>query len=268
MKRIVFRWLKVIIIIYCLGGIAIYYLQNKIFFHPEPLDAGYHYQFDYPYKEVNIPYSNESVINVIQFTTADTLVKGVVLYFHGNRKNISWYARFAPTFTKHGYEVWMLDYPGYGKSTGAFTEKQLYDWSLTCYKLARARFAPAQIILYGKSLGSGIAAQLASVRDCRSLILETPYYSFPSILGSYLPVYPTQKMIHFKIPTWQYLQNVTAPVTIFHGTDDGTIRYRNAKRLQPFLKPGDQFVTIEDGSHNDLNTFRLYQEKVDSLLKN
>jgi pimeloyl-ACP methyl ester carboxylesterase len=267
MKRTLFRWLKVIIIVYCLVGMAVYYLQDKIFFRPEPLDAGYKYQFDHPYKEVNIPYTNSSVINIIQFTTLDTAVKGVVLYFHGNRKNISWYARFAPIFTKHGYEVWMIDYPGYGKSTGDFTEQQLYDWALACYKLARARFAPLNITLYGKSLGSGIAAQLASVRDCKALILETPYYSFPSVLGSYLPIYPMEKMVHFKIPTWQYLQNVTAPVTIFHGTDDGVIRYRNGKRLIPYLKKGDEFVTIEDGSHNDLSKFPIYQQKMDSLLK-
>jgi uncharacterized protein len=267
MKKHLVRWLKIIIIVYCLIGIGIYYLQDKLLFHPEPLDAGYLYQFDHPYKEINIPYSEGSVINLIRFTTVDTPAKGVVLYFHGNRKNIGWYARFAPAFTKQGYEVWMMDYPGYGKSTGAFTERQLYDWSLVCYKLARARFSPDSIILYGKSMGSGIATQLASIRDCKRLMLETPYYSFPSILSSYLPMYPMEKMVQFKIPTWKYLQLVTAPVTIFHGTDDWIIRYQNAKRLQPFLKKGDQFITIEDGSHNNLDTFPRYQQTLDSLLR-
>jgi uncharacterized protein len=74
-------------------------------------------------------------------------------------------------------------------------------------------------------------------------------------------------MIHFKLPTYQYLQNVSTPVIIFHGTDDTTIPYRNAKKLKPFLKPGDAFVTIEEAHHNDLQKFPQYQQKLDSLLR-
>lgn len=267
MKKKHIRWISIVIMIYCLIGIGIYYLQDKVLFHPEPVDINHHYNFPAPYREVNIPYATGVNMNVIQFTTTRPAPLGVVLYFHGNKQNITRYAPVAPAFTKQGYEVWMLDYPGYGKSTGPFTEQRLYDWALVFYKLARARFKPDSIILYGRSMGSGIAAQLAAIRDCRHLVLETPYYSFPAVIGAYCPLYPVERMIRFKIPTWQYLQQVTAPVTIFHGTRDGVIRYSNAQRLKPFLKPGDQFITIEGGSHNDLNSFPLYQQKLDALLQ-
>lgn len=160
----------------------------------------------------------------------------------------------------------MIDYPGFGKSTGEFSELMLYNWALTFYKLARSRFSTDSIILYGKSMGSGIAAQLASIRDCRYLILETPYYNMPSIIDNYFPIYPVNNIIRYKLPTWQYLQHVTAPVTIFHGTGDWIIPYRNAKRLKPFLKPTDQFITIEGASHNDLYDFKPVIKKLDSLL--
>ena len=235
-------------------------------FRPEALPKDHVYNFEWPNREVNLPYDESSGINIIQFTTAGTPAKGVVLYFHGNRKNVSWYARFAPLFTKHGYEVWMMDYPGYGKSTCELTEQTLYNWALVKYKLARVRFPPDSIIIYGRSLGSGIAAQLAAVRDCRHLVLETPYYSFPSVIAQYAPVYPVNRMIKFKIPTYQYLQKVTAPVTIFHGTDDGVIRFSNASRLKPFLKKGDEFVAIPGGSHNTLAQSGLYLQKLDAIL--
>lgn len=237
-----------------------------MFFRPVPLDENHKYNFTIPYKELSIPFNRESTISIVQFPTADSVAKGVVLYFHGNRQNIERYAPRAPLFTKNNYEVWMIDYPGYGKSTGEFNEQQLYDWAEIFYKLARARYAKDSIIIYGRSLGSGIAAQLASVHDCKSLVLETPYYSFPSLAGSWFPIYPVNKMIKFKIPTWQYVQEVIAPVTIFHGTDDGVIRYSNAKRLMPYLKPGDRFITIDEGSHNNLAEFELYRNKLDSLL--
>ncbi|MBC7829450.1 MAG: alpha/beta fold hydrolase [Chitinophagaceae bacterium] len=261
------KWMKIAIIIYCVIGIALYYLQDYILFHPVKVTQQQTYNFTIPHKEINIQYSANSTINIAQFLVPDSLVTGVVLYFHGNKKNISWYSRFSPYFTRNGYEVWMIDYPGFGKSTGTFSEQRLYDWALTLYKLARARFSPDSIIIYGKSMGTGIAAQLASIRDCRYLILETPYYNMPSIIDNYLPIYPVNKMIHYKLPTWQYLQNVTAPVTIFHGTGDWVIPYRNAERLKPFLKSSDQFITIDDGSHNDLYKFPLVINKLDSLLK-
>jgi len=266
-KKIIYRWLKVFILLYCTIGLIIYYGQNKILFHPQTVTAQSQYSFPYPFKEVNLPYTKKSTINIIQFTTNQPQPKGVVLYFHGNKENITHYAKAAPEFTGRGYEVWMIDYPGYGKSTGEFTEKNLYDWALVFYKLARARYAKDSIIIYGKSMGTGIAAQLATIRDCKALILEAPYYSLPSIIGSWLPVYPLNKMIKFKLPTWQYVEACTNPVIIFHGTSDNTIPYRNAKQLKPFLKAHDEFVTIEGARHNDLPTFPAYKQKMDSLLK-
>ncbi len=233
---------------------------------PEPVSIDSNYAFPNPYREVNIPYAADVNMNVIQFTTKDSVPKGVVLYFHGNKQNIGHYANQAPAFTRNGYEVWMIDYPGYGKSSGTLTEQGLYDWALTLYKLARARYTPDSIVLYGRSMGSGIATQLASIRDCKYLLLEAPYYSFPSIMSSYLPIYPYERLIRLKIPTWQYMQKVTAPVTIFHGTNDGVIRISNARRLQPYLKPNDRFIEIEGGSHNDLSAFKPYQQALDSLL--
>ncbi len=269
MKKKIFRWTKIVVLLYCVIGIALYSLQDKLLFRPVPINRDHHYDFPTAYREVNLPYNAGTNINLVQFyPTPDSVpAKGVVLYFHGNRENISWYARNAPRFTSRGYEVWMIDYPGYGKSTGEFTEQRLYDWALLEYKLARKKYEPGQIILYGKSMGTGIAAQLASVRDCRRLLLEAPYYSFPSIIGAYMPIFPVDKMIRFKIPTWQYLQKVTAPITIFHGTSDGVIRYRCSERLKPFLKPADEFITIDGGSHNDLTSFPVYEQKLDSLLR-
>ena len=265
-RKIIFRWIKVILMLYGLIGIGIYYLQEKALFRPEALAAGIPYAFSVTHKEINIPFNEQTNISIVQFTAA-AAPKGVVLYFHGNRKNISRFAKFAPNFTKNGYEVWMIDYPGYGKSTGPLSEQRLYDFADQLYKLAAARFATDSIVIYGKSLGSGIAAWLASRKNCRQLILETPYYSITSLCQRYFPIYPVGRMIHYKIPTYEYLQKVIAPVTILHGTADGVIPYSNAARLKPFLKPADKFITIEGGSHNDLNDYPLFHQALDSLMK-
>jgi alpha-beta hydrolase superfamily lysophospholipase len=271
------RWVKLLVLLYCGIGIAIYYLQDRLLFHPVAILGNKLYELAAPHDEINIPYDQATRLNIVRFMalghqenhadSGDRGSRGVVLYFHGNRQNIGRYAIYAPNFTAKGYEVWMLDYPGFGKSTGPFTEQKLYDYALTLYKLARSRFKPSEIIIYGKSLGTCIAAELAAVRDCRRLILETPCYSMQSLLGHYLPIYPVGRMIHYRFPINEYLPSVTAPVTIFHGTDDGVIPYSNAERLKPLLKPGDEFITVEKGTHNNLNDFSLFHQKLDSVLE-
>ncbi len=265
-KRKIFRWIQVLIIIYCLVGIAAYTFQENFLFHPAPLKADAAFNFSQPYKEVNLPVDHSTKYNIVQFTVADSNIKGVVLYFHGNKNNINHYASAADNITKHGYEVWMIDYPGFGKSTGKLTEQILYDQALQVYKMARVRFKPDSIIIYGRSLGSGVATQLASIRDCKRLILETPYYSIPSLAAAYLWMYPVERMMKYKFPNNEYLKKVTAPVTIFHGTDDGVIPYKNAVRLKEALKAGDEFITINNGAHNNLKKYKEMTAKHDSIL--
>ncbi len=261
-----FRWLKLIVIVYCSLGIAFYYLQKKILFHPTEIATGTTFKFKQPFKETNIQIDELTSYNLVQFTVPDSLKKGVVLYFHGNRANINRYAKFAKNFTKHGYEVWMPDYPQYGKSTGELTEENLYQESLQIYKMARAQFPPEKIILYGKSMGTGIASQLASIRDCKQLILETPYNSMVSLMEYYAPIFPMSTLLQFKIPSNQFLEKVTAPICVFHGTDDGVIPLSNAEKLKAVLKKSDAFITIDGGNHFNLNESSLMQKSLDSLL--
>ncbi len=230
------RLLKIIIIVYCSLGIAFFYLQEKFLFHPVALPADYTYHFTGPFREVNIAINKNENLNVVQFFPEDSVKKGVVLYFHGNRQNINRYAKFADNFTRYGYEVWMPDYPGFGKTTGELTEKKLYNLASVIYNMVKTKYAKDQIVIYGKSLGTGIASQLAAVEDCRLLILETPYYSIPDLYSCYALIYPMGLMSHFKIPTWQHLQDVNAPVTIFHGTADEVIFYRCAAKLKKKFK--------------------------------
>jgi alpha-beta hydrolase superfamily lysophospholipase len=266
MKKRLFTWLKILIIVYSVIGISLYYLQEKFLFHPEKYPAGHKYQFDMPFEEVNIAINATDTVNMIKFFPRDSIRKGVVLYFHGNKQNIERYARFVPDFTQHGYEVWMEDYPGFGKSTGERTEKKLYEEAMQVYTMAQSHYHPDSIILYGKSFGTGIASYVASQTDCKRLILETPYYSIPALFNSYAPIYPTTRMSTYKIPVNEYLQEVKYPISIFHGTDDGVIPYRCAAKLKKVLKPTDEFITIDEGTHHDLAGFPVYKRKLDSLL--
>jgi alpha-beta hydrolase superfamily lysophospholipase len=254
------------LIIYLGLGLLLNQFQEQLLFQPKVLGTKDSFDFNLKHEELLIPLNKEDSLSMVRFLPASLPSKGTVLYFHGNKKNIGWYARFMPAFTQHGYEVLMIDYPGYGKSRGIFTEKKLYDWAKVAYQIARKRHTADRILIYGKSLGTGIAAQLASVSDCKGLILETPYYDFPSVLTRYIPFYPIRNMLHFQLPTYQYLPLVTAPITLLHGTSDWTVSYSNSKKLLPLLKPGDQLLTIEGAGHNELFEFPPIKNTLDSIL--
>ena len=265
-KRKWFRWLNILLAIYLLGGVAIFFFQDRILFHPEKKARNANYNFTIPFKEVNVALDGKDNLNIIQFIPPDSLPKGVVLYFHVNKKNISWYAANAPLFTKNGYEVWMPDYPGYGKSTGTLTESRLYEYAMQLYIMARSKYDADSIVLYGKSLGTGIASWLASKKSCRQVILESPYYSMTSLAAHYFPIYPVSKLLKYKLPSYEYLSIVNAPITIFHGTADKVIPYSNALQLKKVLKPTDKFITITNGGHNDLPQSPVFIKSLDSLL--
>jgi alpha-beta hydrolase superfamily lysophospholipase len=266
-KNKTMQWLKWLVFLYVFIGVALYFLQEYFLFHPVRLARNYVYQFDVPFKETDIAFGKKDTINMIKFFPADSMRKGVVIYFHGNKGNINRYAKFAASFTKHGYEVWMEDYPGFGKSIGTRNEKILYQQAEKIYDLAAGTFNKNQIIIYGKSLGTGIAAYLASVKNCRQLILETPYSSIADLFRCYAPIYPAGSMANYKIPSYQYLSKVKVPITIFHGTDDGVIPYRCAAKLKNVLKTTDQFITIKGGTHHNLNAYPMFHQKLDSLLR-
>lgn len=266
-KRKWIKALRIALIVYIVGGLALYFTQDLILFRPVRLTGSYRYDFNQPHTDISIAVEGTDTLNLVRFERTDSVKRGAVLYFHGNKRNISWYTRFMPFFTSRGYEVYMMDYPGYGKSKGKLTEKKLYAWAALAYKLALKRFPADSLIIYGKSMGTGIAAQLASVRDCKRLILETPYYDFPSVVRQYLPIYPVRWMLHYQLPTFQYLQNARMPITIFQGTRDWVIRYNNASRLKKWLKNEDEFITIRGGHHNDLFQYAETTRKLDSLLR-
>src|SRR5262245_51582959 len=107
----IYTVLKAAVIVYILCGVALYFLQQQLLFHAGKLPVEHIFSFRQPFKEINLAVSSEKNISIIQFTVPDSLRKGVVLYFHGNRRNIERYATYAVNFTRNNYEVWMIDYP-------------------------------------------------------------------------------------------------------------------------------------------------------------
>jgi hypothetical protein len=265
------KWLRYLVLVYALLCGLYFTYQHLLYFQPKALNLNHVFTFPVQLRTATskIPYDANTLIDVVKFKPLDSTlaIKGVVLFFHGNRFNVEHYSTYAPYFTRNGYEVWMPDYPGYGRSTGEVEMKILNELSIQLYKMARITFEPDQIVLYGKSLGTGVASYLASVRDCRHLMLETPYYSLSSLTQSYAYLVPVPQLIKFNLKTGEYFKNVTAPITVLAAEEDELIPLGNSLRLLPEMKKEDAFYLVKSATHNSLPATPTYNLVVDSVLQ-
>jgi uncharacterized protein len=261
-KRRIKRIIISIAAIYIVGGAVLYFIQDMILFHPKHLSKGHVFSFERPFEEINIPFGKNN-LSIVKFPTTNR--KGIALFYHGNMENVEHYKKYPPFFLRNGYELWMIDYPGFGKTTGRLTEKVIKEQALLMYDMASKLINRDSIVIYGKSIGTGVASYVASSRDCKHLILETPYYSIPSLGKHYFPIYPVNLLIKYSFPIHDYLKKVQAPITIFHGAKDEVVPYKHSKWLKEENK-NLELITIEKGKHNNLSDFDLFQRKLDSLL--
>ena len=172
-------WLYIallVLLVYVVISVLLYYLQEYLLFKPEKLPR--EFQFYYENKvveEYDIETRDGAVINGLHFKTENP--RGAVLYLKGNSKSMKGWGKFAVDFTRHNYDVIMVDYRGFGKSTGRRSQKAIKHDLQHIYNEIRERVDEKYIILYGRSMGSGFATKLASMIYPRMLILDAPYYS-------------------------------------------------------------------------------------------
>lgn len=257
----ILRW---VVVVYVATGVAIYFFSDRILFRPQALNAEHRFSFAQRHSEHWL-YTAGAKINYLRFYPKDSS-RGIVLYFHGNRKNVLHYADRVQLFTDAGYELWMPDYPRFGKSTGTLNEETLYSLAEGLYRQALMQKPSEQIVIYGRSIGSGVAAYLAAKRSCKALLLETPYYSIAALSRRYFPVYPSIVLQKFSLPVNEYLETVQAPVTALHGTNDGVVPFNQSEKLKA-AHPSLNLVPIKGGSHNNLNSYPLFQHAIKKMLE-
>lgn len=261
-------WLYICLIvlaIYLGVSILLYFLQDYLMFKPEKLEKDF--QFHYENQEIeeyNVETRDGAIINGLRFKVKDP--KGIVFYLKGNSKSIKGWGKFAVDFTRHGYDVLMIDYRGFGKSTGSRTQKAIKRDLQVVYNKIKENVDEKYIILYGRSLGSGFAAKLASTNSPRVLILDAPYYSLSKVAKRYMPFMPLSLLIKFPMPTYKWLRYVQCPIHIVHGTDDKLIPYKTSVKLSKIKPKQTTLHSIIGGGHKNLNTFESYHKILSDII--
>ena len=202
------------------------------------------------FQEINIPFGG-GVINGLKFSAAEP--KGAILFFHGNFGDVSGWGAYGADFAALGYDFYIFDYPGYGKSDGKISsQQQLLASADAMSRYVLAQHSPSKLAMIGYSIGSGIAAQQAAKWDAARLILLAPYFSFERLAHEKIPFVP-KFLIRYKIPTAEFLQAArSTQITLIHGAADELIPVHHSYDLAGSLKAGDLFYEIAAAPHNGL----------------
>ncbi len=188
--------------------------------------------------------------------------KGVVFFLHGNGGSLeSWFVN--PEFYRSAnYDLFMLDYRGYGKSTGQVeSEAQLRADVRTVWATVAPQYTGRKVVVYGRSLGSGLAAGLsaemgAAQRAPDLTVLVSPYTSMAALATDHYPWVP-QTLLRYPMRTDQLLDQIRNPLLLVHGTQDPLIAPRHSDALKA-LVPHAALVFIQGAAHNDLQNFDTY----------
>lgn len=177
----------------------------------------------------------------------------VIIYFSGNGDFLAGQVGRFQKLTADGNGLIAVSYRGYAGSSGAPSEPGLLQDATAAYAFARARYDSSQIVLWGFSLGSGVATALAAENPVRKLILEAPYTSTVDVAGSRFPYVPVRWLMSDQFRSDLRIKRVNVPLLIMHGDRDRVIPVRFGERLFALAREPKQFVRFPDGGHNDLD---------------
>jgi len=257
--------LFILIAIYIALSFVLYFFQEQILFKPEKLPSDFKFYYEnQKTEEYNFTTRDGAVINGLHFKTEKP--RGVVLYLKGNSKSIKGWGKFAVDFTRNGFDVFMLDYRGFGKSTGRRSHNHIKRDLQKVYDEMKKKVEEKYIILYGRSLGSGFATKLASMNNPRKLILDAPYYSLTKVTARYAPFMPLSVLLKYPMPTYKWIKYVQCPIHIIHGTNDNLIPFKTSVKLSKINPKITRLYTVIGGGHKDLNNFESYHKMLAEIL--
>jgi uncharacterized protein len=270
-RRLLGLWFKLLVqaaaglaaLLLVAAALWIWFAQERLLFHPAALPAATVLSVDADTKEVavEVPGARLSALHLHL-----PKPKGLVFFLHGNAGNLqSWFVNTA-LYRAANFDLFMLDYRGYGKSSGTIqSEAQLRDDVRAAWAQVAPLYAGKKIVVYGRSLGSGLAAGLVAelaaspgARQPDLTVLVSPYTSIAALTADYYPWVP-QALLRYPLRTDEVIAKIRGPLLLFHGDKDELIAPRHSETLKA-LAPQAQLIYVVGAAHNDVQKFPAYRD--------
>lgn len=191
---------------------------------------------------------------------------GVVFFLHGNGGSLQNWFTDPSLYRQANFDLVMLDYRGYGKSSGRIeSEDQLHSDVRQVWEQVGPRYRNVPVVIYGRSLGTGLAARLAAQVQPELTVLVSPYFNMAKLGAHYYPWLPSA-VLRYPLRTDEWLTQIEGPVLLFHGASDTLIPANHATALAA-LSPHVRLVLLDGAAHDDVHLFEDYRTTLESALR-
>jgi len=248
------------------GGmlVVLYSMQERLLFPGTVLPGDHRFVFGQPFEEMRIPVP-DAVLDALHFPLEDS--RGLVFFLHGNAGNLETWTTGLDFYRRVGFDLFMLDYRGYGKSTGSMrSEAELLADVRAAWDAIAPRYRGKPIVIYGRSMGTGLAASLARDVHPALLVLVSPYASLTSAAKRSYPLAP-EWLLKYPLRTDAIIGDVTSPVMLLHGRDDALIPSSDSEQLRSLVRAPVELVLIDGAGHNDIHRSRVYLDAIAARLQ-
>ncbi len=234
-----------LLVLYLAGGFYLYFFQEKIIFRP-----------DLAPKDVELPKGARHLfLDGLEVGYLDRKSDTTIFYFGGNANNA---LEILQTLYQLPFNVVTFNYPGYGKSKGTPSQKSIFEGAKKIFE----HFKTKKNIVIGRSLGTGVAAYIASLYPVDGVILITPYHSITHLAKMRYPIYPVSLLVKHPFETYRYIQKTDTPVIVILAQHDDTTPPSTFIMLRPYIKNLVKTVTIQGTNHGDILTNPKTQEEL------
>jgi hypothetical protein len=247
------KWIFVVALLAYVGLVALLYLAQRAMMYPIPQ------KIRVAPAEAGFPQAEEIVLDtqdgekIIAWHVPTRGNKPVVIYFHGNGDILAWREPRFRKLTEDGTGLIAVSFRGYGGSTGQPTENGLLLDADAAYRFAVSHYAPARIVPWGYSLGTGVAVALAASQPVGKLILEAPYSSTADVAAAAYPFVPVRWLLQDQFRSDVRIAKVTVPLLIMHGEKDTAIAMSFGEKLFALAPGPKRFVRFPLGTHVNLD---------------
>lgn len=264
-KNKILVWIGGFIILYIGVCIGFYSIQESFYFHLKKLPKDHVFQSEKDFKELTINTTDGYKLNGVLVKSDSS--RGLILFLHGSGGNINKYFihNRDSIYTDLGYDIFLLDYRGYGKSEGKINNEKQFTDDLDCvYSLMKNMYEEEDIVMIGFSLGTFAASYLASKNNPKLLVMESAFFSGEELNKKRFFFLPVSLLSKYKLETYKYVKDTKAPIAFFFGSLD----YLSFdKRWHNLLKPGDKVTILEGEPHVDFAHNKQYIDELQTLLR-
>lgn len=240
----------------------LYFGQERSIFFPGPNDSRLIQQYQRGSVQITTP---QATLEGWWIDNPRATTPAVVLYFGGNAEDVLYTATLASRFDAR--RMLVVNYRGYGRSTGAPGQQALYDDALAIYDyVVKSGVDPQHLVVMGRSLGSGVASMLAARRPVRAAILITPFESLAAVAAAHYPIFPVQLLLRHPFPSVDWARQTHAPALFLAAQRDAVVPAVHAQRLYDAWAGAKQLHVLDGMGHNDIELHPQYYTLINGFL--